>query len=79
MRIFNWNNALKNSDLKFVQIITINDINMETNYLILALVLIGAAFLLILLIWKNRKDQKEFEQKMNQESIDPEHHKEEKI
>jgi hypothetical protein len=52
---------------------------METNYLIIALVLLGAAFLLILLIWKNRKDQKEFEQKMNQESIDPEHHKEEKI
>ncbi|MCF8452080.1 MAG: preprotein translocase subunit YajC [Pedobacter sp.] len=52
---------------------------METNYLIIALVLLAAAFVIFLLIRKNRKDQKEFEQKMNQESIDPEHHKEEKI
>ena len=52
---------------------------METNYLIVVLVLAGAAIVLFLLIRKNRKDQKVFEQKMNQESIDPEHHKEEKI
>ncbi len=79
MRTFNCNNALKNRYLKFIQITTINDINMETNHLIIALVLIAAAFVLFILIRKNRKDQKEFEQKMNQESIDPEHHKEEKI
>lgn len=52
---------------------------METNYYIVALVLIVAAIVLIILFRRNRKDQKDFEQKMNQESIDPEHHKEEKI
>lgn len=52
---------------------------MDINYLITALVLIGAVVGLILLIRKNRKDLKEFEQKMNQESIEPETHKEEKI
>ncbi len=52
---------------------------MGTNYFIIALSLIVALIVIFLLIWKNRKDQKEFEQKMNQESIDPEHHKEEKV
>lgn len=64
--------------LKIISII-FNYSAMETNYLIIALVLLAAAFVIFLLIRKNRKDQKEFEQKMNQESIDPEHHKEEKI
>ncbi|MDP3469428.1 MAG: hypothetical protein Q8S11_13895 [Daejeonella sp.] len=52
---------------------------METNYFIIALALIVALIVLFLLIWKNRKDQKAFEQKMNQQSIDPEQHKEERI
>lgn len=52
---------------------------MEINYLIIALVSLGAIITLILLIRKNRKDRKDFEKKMNQESIDPERHKEEKI
>lgn len=52
---------------------------METNYLIIALALIVAIIVIFLLIWKNRKDQKDFEKKMNQESIDPEQHKDERI
>lgn len=52
---------------------------MEINYFIIALALLFAIIVVFLLIRKNWKDQKDFEQKMNQESIDPEHHKEEKI
>ncbi len=52
---------------------------MEINYLTIALVLMVVIIVILLLIRKNRKDQKEFERKMNQESIDPEQHKEERI
>jgi len=52
---------------------------MEIDYLIISLALLVAVIVVILLIRKNRKDQKDFEQKMNQQDIDPEHHKEEKI
>lgn len=57
----------------------INYTPMEINYTIIALAVLVAIIVIILLIRKNRKDQKDFEQKMNQESIDPEHHKEERI
>ncbi len=52
---------------------------MEIDYLIISLALLVAVIVVILLIRKNRKDQKDFEQKMNQQDIDPEHHKEERI
>jgi len=52
---------------------------MNPNYFIIALALMVAVIVIILLIRKNRKDQKDFEQKMNQQDIDPEHHKEERI
>ena len=52
---------------------------MEIDYLIIALALLVGIVVIILLIRKNRKDQKDFEQKLNQEDIDPEHHKDEKI
>jgi short subunit fatty acids transporter len=52
---------------------------METNYFIISLALIVALIVIILLILKNKKDLKEFESKLNNQDIDPEHHKEEKI
>jgi len=52
---------------------------METNYFIVALALIVAVIVIILLILKNKKDLKEFENKLNNQDIDPEHHKDEKV
>lgn len=52
---------------------------MEIDYLIISLALLVAVIVIILLIRKNRKDQKDFERKMNQQDIDPEYHKEERI
>jgi len=52
---------------------------METNYFIISLALIVAVIVIILLILKNKKDLKDFENKLNNQDIDPEHHKEEKI
>jgi len=52
---------------------------MEINYFIIALALVIALIVIILLILKNKKDLKEFENKLNNQDIDPEHHKEEKI
>lgn len=52
---------------------------MNQHYLIIALAVLLAIIVIILLILKNRKDQKDFEHKIKNESIDPEHHKEEKI
>jgi len=52
---------------------------MEIDYLIIALALLVGIVVIILLFLKNQKDRKDFEQKLNQEDIDPEHHKDEKI
>jgi len=52
---------------------------MEINYLIIALALIFALIIIILLILKNKKDLKDFKNKLNNQDIDPEHHKEEKV
>jgi uncharacterized protein YoxC len=52
---------------------------MEINFWIVALALIVAVIVIILLILKNKKDLKEFENKLNNQDIDPEHHKEERI
>jgi uncharacterized protein YoxC len=52
---------------------------MEINYLIVALAVIVAVIVIILLILKNKKDLKEFENKLNNQDIDPEHHKDEKV
>lgn len=52
---------------------------MDINYLIIALVLLGALGLLYFLIRKNRKDQKKFERDFERSEIDPEIHKDEKI
>ncbi len=52
---------------------------MNPNYFIIALALLVAIIVIILLFLKNQKDRKDFEQKMNQQDIDHEHHKEEKI
>jgi len=52
---------------------------MEINYLIVALAVIVAVIVIILLILKNKKDLKEFENKLNNQDINPEHHKDEKV
>jgi uncharacterized protein YoxC len=52
---------------------------MEINYLIIALALMIALIVIILLILKNKKDLKDFKNKLNNQDIDPEHHKEEKV
>jgi len=52
---------------------------METSYTIIALAIFLAVMVIVLLVLKNRKDQKDFEHKIKNEHIDPEHHKEERI
>ena len=52
---------------------------MEINFWMVALAIIVAVIVIILLILKNKKDLKEFENKLNNQDIDPEHHKEERI
>ena len=52
---------------------------MEKNYLIIALALMIAIIVIILLILKNKKDLKDFKNKLNNQDIDTEHHKEEKV
>ena len=52
---------------------------METNYFIIVIALVIVLIVIILLILKNKKDLKEFESKLNNQDIDPEHHKGEKV
>ena len=48
---------------------------MEINYPITILILIGAIVLIIVMIRKNRKDEKDFENTVNQSELEPEDHK----
>ena len=52
---------------------------MDINYTITGLILLAAICLLIYLIRKNRKDEKEFVNEMNKGELDPEKHKEDRI
>ena len=48
---------------------------MEINYSIVGLVLIIAVAIIIILIRRNKKDQKNFEKSVNKSEIQPEEHK----
>ena len=48
---------------------------MNANYVTIALVLMAAVVLLVYLIRKNRKDEKEFEEDMNKEGTENDIHK----
>lgn len=50
---------------------------MEINYLISGIVVIAVVFLIVFLIRRNKKDQKDFEQEKINSEIKPEKHKEE--
>jgi hypothetical protein len=52
---------------------------METDYLIIAAILIFIIILILLLIKWNRKDQKEFMETMNKDLGKPENHPKDKI
>jgi hypothetical protein len=52
---------------------------MEINYPVIALFLIIVAVLLVFLIRRNLKDKEKLEQDLNQSSIEPEAHKEDRI
>lgn len=53
--------------------------SMETNYSIIAIAIFIGVMVIVVLVLKNRKDKKDFEHKIKNENIDPEHHKEERI
>ncbi len=48
---------------------------MEINYTLLGIILILSILLIIFLIWKNRKDQKEYEQQKFRSEIEPPKHR----
>lgn len=52
---------------------------MEINYPLIALFLILVVILLVFLIKRNLKDKKKLEQDLNQSSMEPEAHKEDRI
>lgn len=52
---------------------------MNTNYLIIGLALAAVIALVIWLIKKNRKDQKDFERAVNASDVKPEQHEKDKI
>jgi preprotein translocase subunit YajC len=52
---------------------------MEIDYPLIALFLIIVAVLLIFLIRRNLKDKKKLEQDLNQSSLEPDSHKEDRI
>ena len=49
---------------------------MEINYVIVGFVLLGVILLLVWLIRRNRKDQKELERKLNLFDLEPDKHRE---
>lgn len=52
---------------------------MELNYPIIGLILLAAFILLLYLIRRNRKDEREFEKDFTKGEIEPEEHKEDQI
>lgn len=52
---------------------------MNINYLFIAGIVFILLVLLVLFLRRNKKDEKEFEKEINQEELEPEKYKEDKI
>ncbi len=52
---------------------------MEMNYIIVGFVVVAVIVLIIWLMRKNQKDEKNFEQTVNASELNPEKHKEDEI
>lgn len=48
---------------------------MESNYLIIGLIILISIVIIIILIRRNKKDQHDFENTVNESEIEPEKHK----
>lgn len=49
---------------------------MDMNYAAVALIIFLTIVIIVVLIYRNKKDQKNFEEKVNQSELQPEEHKE---
>ncbi len=52
---------------------------MEMNYVIVGLVVVAVIVLIVWLVRRNRKDEKNFERTVNASELNPEKHKEDEI